>query len=89
MKLQLILMGHYPSCETAEEIWQAACDSHDIELEVLDLDSAEGSALADRLGLKSFPALIKNNQVLAIGNPDAQTASELLDDLLEVDSGAA
>ena len=81
MKLILLLAGPYSSCQKTQQVWQEACLKQSIELEVIDLEHEHGQALADQLNLKSFPALIYKNQVIAVGNPDKQKAEKVIADL--------
>ena len=82
MKLILLLAGQYSSCEKTQQVWHDRCAKKNIELEVLDLEHEHGQALAAQLNLKSFPALIHKNKVIAVGNPDQQKADEIISNLL-------
>lgn len=82
MKLILLLAGPYSSCQKTKQIWQEVCLKHNIDLDTIDLEHEDGQALADQLNLKSFPALIHNNKVIAVGNPDKQTAEKICAELL-------
>ncbi len=77
MKLILLLAGPYSSCVKTQQVWQETCTKQNIELEVIDLEHAQGQALADKLNLKSFPALILNQKVIAVGNPDKLKAAKI------------
>jgi len=83
MKLILLLAGSYSSCQKTQLVWQEVCLKHNIEISILDLEHEDGQTLAERLNLKSFPALINNNKVIAVGNPDNQKAEKIIFDLLE------
>lgn len=82
MKLILVLAGPYSSCQKTQQIWQEECLKQSIELDVFDLEHEHGQTLVDQLNLKSFPALIHNNKVIAVGNPDKQKAKKVIADLL-------
>ncbi|VAW98932.1 hypothetical protein MNBD_GAMMA23-2150 [hydrothermal vent metagenome] len=82
MKLVLLLAGPYSSCVKTQQIWQETCTKQNIELEVIDLEHTQGQALADRLNLKSFPALILSQKVIAVGNPDKQKAEKIMAGLI-------
>ncbi len=77
MKLILLLAGSYSSCVKTQQIWQETCTKQNIELEVIDLEHTQGQTLANQLNLKSFPALILNQKVIAVGNPDKQKAEKI------------
>jgi len=78
MKVQLVLAGPYSSCKETEQIWRNACLHQVLELEVLDLEHEDGKLLSEQLNLTSYPALIVNNSVIAVGNPDQVTANKLI-----------
>lgn len=84
MKLILVLAGPYSSCQKTQQVWQEVCLKQNIELDAIDLEHERGLALADQLNLKSFPALIDNNKVIAVGNPDIQKAEKIITDLLAI-----
>ena len=81
MKLILLLAGPYSSCMKTQQVWEEACLNVNIELEVFDLESNRGQQLAEHLNLKSFPALILNNKVIAVGNPNEQKAAKIISEL--------
>jgi hypothetical protein len=78
MKLQLILAGPYTSCAKTRQVWQSACEKHHLGLEVMGLEHTEGKALADRLDINTFPALVVDGKIKAIGHPDEHSASRLV-----------
>ena len=78
MKAILILAGPYSSCKATELIWQEACRTENIELETIDLNHKEGQELSSKLSVKSFPALIINNKIVAVGNPDKKDALKII-----------
>lgn len=82
MKLLLIIAGHYSSCLAAREIWQTQCAQAGIELEVADMDEPHARERIQQLDLKSFPALLADNHILAVGSPDQATAKRIIDNLL-------
>ena len=81
MKAILILAGPYSSCAATQNIWQDSCSKYDIEFETHDLTDNIGKELAERLNIKSFPALIFNDNVIAVGHPDEQAAEKLIQTL--------
>ncbi|MCK4865331.1 MAG: thioredoxin family protein [Gammaproteobacteria bacterium] len=82
MKAILILAGPYSSCIATQNIWQDSCSKHNIEFEIHDLTGNIGKKLAEKLNIKSFPALIVNNKVVAVGHPaDEQAAEKLIQTL--------
>lgn len=78
MKAILILAGPYSSCNATKIIWEEACMSKNMELKTYDLTQKEGQELSSELNIKSFPALIINNKVVAVGHPDEQSAKKVM-----------
>lgn len=82
MKLILILAGPYSSCISTQQIWQNACQKHHLELEAVDLEHDNGQAITKQYNIKSFPALIVDGKITAVGNPDKQTAEKIIASLV-------
>ena len=80
MELCLILDGS-PASSSAESIWLAACQHSNNTLEVLKPDDPKYQTVLAQLKLNSFPALVLDKRVLAVGIPTAETANRLLMDL--------
>lgn len=78
MKAILILAGSYSSCKATELIWQEVCRTENIELETFDLTHKEGQELSSKLSVKSFPALIINDKIVAVGHPDKKDALKII-----------
>jgi glutaredoxin len=78
MKAILILAGPYSSCMATQEIWEDSCAEYNIELESFDLSNEAAQRYIEQFNLKSFPALIINNKVVAVGHPTNLTAIKLL-----------
>lgn len=81
MKLILILAGPYSVCISTENIWKEVCTKRDIELETYNLEEEQGENLARQYNLKSFPALIFDNKVIAVGHPSKEDATKIIDNL--------
>lgn len=82
MELILIVPESPELSASTRQIWQDVCLNQHIKLKILDLQNSDGQALARKLDLKSFPALILNNTIAAVGNPDKQTAEKIIADLI-------
>jgi hypothetical protein len=78
MKLILIMTHRNPACENTQTIWHETCLKHNIELDVLDFENKKGKNLAKKLNLNSLPALIDNNNIIAVGQPDIKTAEKII-----------
>lgn len=81
MNAILILAGSFSSCHSSELIWKEVCDKYNIKLEIYDLSNETAQRYSTELNLKSFPAFIINNKVLAVGHPNKQTAEKIMSDL--------
>jgi len=82
MKAILILAGPYSSCSATEIIWKEVCKDKDISLTTFDSTQDEGQKLSSKLNIKSFPALIIDNTVIAVGHPDSQSAEKIIFSLI-------
>lgn len=79
MKAILILAGPYSSCHATEIIWQEACKNKNIKLEIFESTHKEGQELSSKLNIKSFPALVINNKVIAVGHPNEKDAPKIIE----------
>ncbi|MDH5190589.1 MAG: hypothetical protein OEW89_05005 [Gammaproteobacteria bacterium] len=82
MHLQLIILESKISSEGARGVWQDVCQTRGLDLEVIDASGDEGRKLTESLTLSTFPALILDGKIKAIGIPDKQIAGKVLDDIL-------
>lgn len=78
MKAILILAGPYSTCMATKNIWQDVCLKNNIEFEMYDLTHIKGKEIAKKMNIKSFPALIVNDKVIAVGHPSEQTAEKAI-----------
>ncbi|VAW68337.1 hypothetical protein MNBD_GAMMA09-3422 [hydrothermal vent metagenome] len=83
MKLQLVLAGPYQACIKTKQIWSDICQQHGLNLDITDIDSNTGKALEQSLNIKSFPALIVDQQVKAVGHPSEVAAEKLINNLTQ------
>ena len=75
MKAILILAGSDSSNSATDLIWNEACNNKGITLTTLDSTHNDGQKLSSQLNVKSFPALIIDNKIVAVGHPDKQSAA--------------
>lgn len=80
MNLCLILDAN-PSSRQAEAIWRDACEGSGDTLEVVNTENTKYQPLVEQLHLNSFPALVQNQRVLAVGIPTLENAKKLLNQL--------
>lgn len=83
MKAILILAGPYSSCDATKNIWQDICLKNNIEFETYDLSDDKGKETAKKFNTKSYPVLIVNDAVVAVGHPNQETAEKVIQDLIE------
>lgn len=81
MKAILILAGPYSSCAATENIWKKICTENNIEFEKFDLSDSQGKDIARKHNLKSFPVLIIDNAIVAVGHPDQKNAEDVINSL--------
>lgn len=76
MKVQLLVSESCIPCGQAEKIWRQVADERALDFSVVDLATPEGKALAERLRLKTIPALVIDDVLIAIGvqSPDEARA---------------
>ena len=82
MKAILILAGPYSSCDATKIIWEDMCLKNNIELEEHDLSDDLGKELATKHNIKSFPAFLVNDKVVAVGHPDENAAEKVIKALI-------
>ena len=78
MLVQLLVASWCSSCQRAEEIWTRICARHDIWLEVLDLETPAGEAVARQHHLKIMPAVLIDGHPRAVGVQTEPEAEALL-----------
>ena len=67
MKVQLLVSEWCGSCHQAERIWQAVAAERDFRFEVVDMAQPEGRELANRLRVRSIPALLIDGELKGVG----------------------
>ena len=78
MRVQLLTASWCSSCARARELWARICAQHDLTLEIVDLETPEGEALAERHRLKIMPAVLIDAQPRAIGVQSEAEAEAVL-----------
>lgn len=83
MKIQLLLSDTRDTAQYTRQTWQAVCDAMQVPLQSLTVEDAEGSALARQLELTTFPALVVDGTVKAVGTPSKTDATRILENILQ------
>ena len=78
MKIQLIITGQTELSRVTKSIWQTICDEQGLSLEVADSETPLGQSLVEELALRTLPALVVNDKVVAVGQPDENSAKKIL-----------
>ena len=76
-----LILDENPASTDAENIWRDACQRVGNSLAVLKPDDPKYQTVLEQLGLNTFPALVLDKRVLAVGIPTTETANKLLMDL--------
>ena len=74
MRVQLLTAAWCSSCQREQAIWERMCARRNITLEVVDLDTPDGEAVASRHHLKIMPAVLIDDHPRAVG---VQTEAEV------------
>ncbi|MGE5242460.1 MAG: thioredoxin family protein [Bacteroidota bacterium] len=78
MKVQLLVSESSVPCRHAEEVWRQVAAERALDFSVVDLDAPEGRTLADRLRLRTIPALVIDGRLIAIGVQSPEEARALV-----------
>ena len=78
MKAILLLAGPYTSNSATKLIWDKACKNEGITLTTFYATNNNGMELSSKLNIKSFPALIIDNKIIAVGHPDKLDAEKVI-----------
>ncbi|MGF1614385.1 MAG: thioredoxin family protein [Gammaproteobacteria bacterium] len=78
MKIQLLVTPDCVPCAKAETFWRQISEKQGLSLSVLDTRGGEGKQVARRLRLKTFPALLINGALVAVGVQSPEDAATLL-----------
>ena len=84
MEIKLILSDVCPHCEEAEKIWRNLCENHAIEIHVIAQGQAEANQIISDKKIKSFPALIIDGEIRAVGHPTVETANQFFSEQLSL-----
>lgn len=78
MKVELLVSEWCPTCPAAEKVWRQVAAEKVFEFAVLDLAQPEGRELAQRLRIKTIPALAIDGALKAVGVQSPAEARELV-----------
>lgn len=78
MKVQLLVSESCAPCDQAEKVWRQVASERALDFSVVDLAGPEGRTLADRLRLRTIPALVIDGRLIAIGVQSPEEARALV-----------
>jgi thioredoxin-like negative regulator of GroEL len=78
VKVQLLVSASCAPCDQAEKVWREVAAECALDFSVVDLGGPEGQALAERLRLRTIPALVIDGRLIAIGVQSPEEARALV-----------
>jgi len=78
VKVQLLVSESCVPCDQAAKVWRKVAAERGLDFSVVSLDQPEGRTLAARLQLKTIPALLVDNALVAIGVQSLDEARALV-----------
>ena len=67
MKVQLVVSDSCAPCDQAEAVWRVVAAEREMDFAVVHLDSPEGQWIVKRWRLRTVPALVIDDKLVAIG----------------------
>jgi len=67
MKVQLVVSDSCAPCDQAEAVWRMVAAECEMDFAVVHLDSPEGQWIVNRWRLRTVPALVIDDKLVAIG----------------------
>ncbi len=67
MKVELLVSEWCPTCPQTEKVWRDVAAERDFEFAVVDLAQPEGRGLAQRLRIRTIPAVVIDGELKAVG----------------------
>lgn len=78
MKVQLLVSEWCLTCPQAERVWRQVAEERDIEFAVLDMMQPEGRALAQRLRIRTIPAVAVDGVLQGVGVQSMEEAHRMV-----------
>ena len=80
MEIWLLVRADCPSCRDARAVWQEAAAEKGVPLQCVDAEAdPEGRRLAQRVGLRTYPAVVIDGELKAVGVQSRAQALALLE----------
>ena len=78
MKIELLLSPNSAPCRKAQTVWESVCAEHQLILQLVDVEAAEGAKRFETLDLAVLPAVLFDDELVAVGVQDREQAAKLL-----------
>jgi glutaredoxin len=67
MKVQLVVSDACAPCDQAEAVWRVVAAERELDFTVVNLTDPEGQSIVKRWRLRTVPALVIDDRLVAIG----------------------
>lgn len=81
MKIELLVSLTFAACAEASRVWSAAASEYDASFSIVDINSPDGQAYAQRLGVHAVPLVVVDGKPLALGVQTLMEARQLLNQI--------
>lgn len=78
VKIELFVSPTFAPCEEASRIWAAAACEREASFVIVDINTPDGQAHAQRLGIRAVPLVVVNGAPMALGVQSLVEARQLL-----------
>lgn len=78
MKVQLLISESCVPCSQAVKVWRQVAEERALDFSVVNLSDPEGRCLADKLDLRTIPAVVIDDLLVAIGVQSLEEARALI-----------
>ncbi len=78
-RVRLLVASWCPQCPVAKSFWRRLHDKFGFDYDEVDIESPDGSLLANRHGIRSVPTAIVNGCVILATQPDPDLIAQLLE----------
>ncbi len=79
MNIQLLVSTTCAVCDQAETVWKTLSTQRNIPFSVVRIDEPDGQALAQRLNLRTIPAVLVDGALVGVGVQTHDEAAAILD----------
>ena len=79
MNIQLLVSKTCAVCDQAEAIWRTLSAQRSIRFNLIHIDDPAGQALAQRLNLRTVPAVLIDGTLVGVGVQTLEQANAIVD----------